>query len=76
MFSAVLLTIILVLAAIGVFIAWGMWRHYAEHRTSALLYEGHSLTPPPSTVCPKCRRRAYGRRAIADHYCETCDLHY
>ncbi len=71
-----ILIILLTMLAIAAFLVWGMWRHYAEHRSHALRYENHSLTPPSSTVCPRCRRRSYSRRAVAERYCESCDLKY
>ena len=76
MVQVLLLTVFLVLLGIAAFLGWLMWRHYTLHRVSALQYDGHNLVPPASTVCPQCRRRNYGRRAVDEHYCSTCDHHY
>lgn len=68
-----LLTVFLIALSIVAFLGWMMWRHYSEHRAAALQYEGHSLVPPPSYVCPTCRRRSYSRRAVEQQFCPSCD---
>ncbi len=70
-----LIMVVVMLAMLGFGIG-SYVAHIQERRRHALRYHQHRDVPPPSTVCPKCRRRSYSRSDVANSYCRPCDHHY